>query len=89
MGIRSYAQNLEDVMLWRALGSVGNGFFIDIGAQHPIKDSVSKIFSEHGWRGIHVEPVPEYANLLREDRPEDIVIQAAVSDRTVREAHIK
>lgn len=80
MGIRSYAQNFEDVMLWRALGDKDAGFFIDVGAQHPIKDSVSKTFSENGWRGIHVEPTPEYANLLREDRPDDMVIQAVVSD---------
>jgi FkbM family methyltransferase len=82
MGIRSRAQNFEDVMLWRAVGGVETGFFIDVGAQHPIKDSVSKIFSEKGWRGIHVEPTPEYANMLREDRPGETVISAAISART-------
>lgn len=80
MGIRSYAQNFEDVMLWRALSSVENGYFIDIGAQHPIKDSVSKAFSERGWRGIHVEPMPSFAAMLRENRPGDIVIQALISE---------
>ncbi|MGJ8482148.1 FkbM family methyltransferase [Sphingobium yanoikuyae] len=79
MGIRSRAQNFEDVMLWRAVGGVQAGFFIDVGAQHPIKDSVSKIFSEKGWGGIHVEPTPEYANMLREDRPSETVISAAIS----------
>lgn len=82
MGIRSRAQNFEDVMLWRAVGGVETGFFIDVGAQHPIKDSVSKIFSEKGWLGIHVEPTPEYANMLREDRPGETVISAAISART-------
>lgn len=82
MGIRSRAQNFEDVMLWRAVGDVQMGFFIDVGAQHPIKDSVSKVFSEKGWRGIHVEPTPEYANMLREDRPGETVISAAISART-------
>ena len=54
MSIVSYAQNFEDVMLWRALGKVENGFYIDIGAQHPVIDSVSKAFYDNGWRGIHV-----------------------------------
>lgn len=54
------------------------GFYIDIGAQDPIVDSVSKVFYEHGWRGIHVEPTPHYAELLRQQRPNDVVIQAAV-----------
>jgi FkbM family methyltransferase len=80
-GITSYAQNFEDVMLWRALGHIKNGFYIDIGAQHPVIDSVSKAFYEKGWRGIHVEATPAYAKLLRKDRPDEIVIEAAVSDQ--------
>ena len=80
-GITSYAQNFEDVMLWRALGHIEKGFYIDIGAQHPVVDSVSKAFYERGWRGIHVEATKTYADLLRQDRPDETVIQAAVSDR--------
>lgn len=80
-GITSYAQNFEDVMLWRALGHIENGVYIDIGAQHPVVDSVSKAFYERGWRGIHVEATQAYADLLRKDRPDETVIQAAVSDR--------
>jgi FkbM family methyltransferase len=79
-GITSYAQNFEDVVLWRALGHIQNGFYLDIGAQDPVIDSVSLAFHEKGWRGIHVEPVPHYANLLREHRPGDTIVQAVVSD---------
>ncbi|HEX9389984.1 MAG TPA: FkbM family methyltransferase [Usitatibacteraceae bacterium] len=75
----SYAQNFEDVMLWRALGHVENGFYIDVGAQHPIEDSVSRAFYENGWRGIHIEPAQFYANLLRENRPDETVLQTAIS----------
>lgn len=78
MSIISYAQNFEDVMLWRALAHIEQGRYIDIGAQDPVIDSVSLAFHEHGWRGIHVEPTPHYAELLRQQRPGDIVIQAAV-----------
>ncbi|CAJ0713981.1 hypothetical protein LMG6871_00959 [Ralstonia edaphis] len=76
--ITSYAQNFEDVMLWRALSHVEHGFYIDIGAQDPLIDSVSLMFYEQGWRGIHVEPTPHYAEALRHARPEDIVVQAAI-----------
>ena len=41
---KSYAQNFEDLMLYRALGHLERGFYIDIGAQHPKIDSVSKAF---------------------------------------------
>jgi FkbM family methyltransferase len=80
MSITSYAQNFEDVMLWRALSHIRRGFYIDIGAQDPIVDSVSLAFYEHGWHGLHVEPTPYYAEMLRQQRPGDTIIQAAVGD---------
>jgi len=72
----SYAQNFEDVMLWRALKHIEHGCYVDVGAQHPVIDSVSKAFYERGWRGIHIEPVAHYAELLRLDRPDEKVLQA-------------
>jgi FkbM family methyltransferase len=76
--LTSYAQNFEDVMLWRALKQVKKGQYIDIGAQDPVVDSVSLMFYEHGWRGIHVEPTMYYADQLRKSRPDETIIQAAV-----------
>jgi FkbM family methyltransferase len=76
----SAAQNFEDVMLYRALGGVEAGFYIDVGAQDPDIDSVSKAFFVRGWRGIHIEPVPEYAERLRAARPGDTIIEAAASN---------
>lgn len=80
MGFLSYAQNFEDVMLWRALGHVANGLYVDIGAQHPRIDSISRAFYERGWRGVHIEPVPAFAELLRRDRPDEMVLQVALGD---------
>lgn len=76
----SYAQNFEDVMLHRALAHVKHGFFVDVGAQHPSDDSVTKAFSLRGWRGINIEPVPHWYNMLVQDRPYDINLNIAVGD---------
>jgi FkbM family methyltransferase len=81
-GIKSYAQNFEDVMLWRALWNVENGFYIDVGAWDPVVDSVSKGFYEKGWRGFHVEPVAEYADKIRQDRPDETVYQVLLGAGT-------
>ncbi|MCX7284509.1 MAG: FkbM family methyltransferase [Novosphingobium sp.] len=75
----SFAQNFEDVRLWRAFSDIAQGRYIDIGAQDPVQDSVSLAFYRAGWRGVHVEATPTYAEALREARPDEIVIQAAVS----------
>lgn len=83
---RSYAQNLEDILLWRALRHVTGGLYLDIGAHDPRIDSVSRGFYEVGWRGIHFEPNPEMAASLRRDRPDEEVREVALADRegTVR-----
>lgn len=78
MGITSFAQNFEDVMLWRALGHIRKGYYVDVGAHDPCVDSVSLAFYQQGWSGIHIEPVPEYVARLRSERPRDLVLQAAV-----------
>ncbi len=78
MSIISYAQNFEDVMLWRALQHVENGFYIDIGAQDPICDSVSMAFYERGWRGVHVEPNNSYAEKIKKARPDEVVEEVAI-----------
>lgn len=80
MTIVSYAQNLEDIMLWRAFKNIPNGFYIDIGANDPVLHSVSNLFYQKGWRGIHIEPCQEYADNLRQARPDEIVKQIALSD---------
>lgn len=81
----TYAQNAEDVILWRALQHVRNGFYIDVGAQDPIVDSVTKAFYERGWRGINIEPVEYWYQRLTEDRPHDINLRVAASDRSGEE----
>ncbi|NDC56463.1 MAG: FkbM family methyltransferase, partial [Alphaproteobacteria bacterium] len=77
----SYAQNLEDIVLWRALHGVKEGRYIDIGACDPRIDSVSRGFYEQGWRGVHFEPVRAFAERIREDRPDETVHEIALSDR--------
>ena len=77
MSFVSYAQNFEDVMLWRALKHVENGFYIDVGANDPTVDSVTKAFYERGWHGINIEPLPSHHADLQRDRPRDINLQCA------------
>jgi FkbM family methyltransferase len=76
----SYSQNFEDVMLRRALQDIETGFYIDIGACDPVELSVTLAFYNAGWRGVNIEPNPEFAERLAEARPRDINLACAVSD---------
>lgn len=75
----SFAQNFEDVTLWRALHDVSNVRYVDVGASHPEIDSVTKWFYDQGWSGINLEPVPEMFEILQAARPRDTNVRAAAS----------
>lgn len=78
---QAFSQNGEDVILWRALHDVTNGRYIDVGANDPSFFSITKAFYDHGWRGITVEPSHHYAQMHRDQRPGDIVVEAAVASK--------
>jgi FkbM family methyltransferase len=77
----SYAQNGEDVVLRRVFGEQESGFYIDLGANDPVADSVTFHFSERGWRGINVEPAPGVFERLAARRPRDVNLNVGVSNR--------
>ena len=52
----SYSQNFEDVVLARVFADVSSGFYVDVGANHPERDSVTKHSAIAAGRGINMEP---------------------------------
>jgi FkbM family methyltransferase len=74
----SYAQNFEDVILMRVFHHIERGNYVDVGAHHPVEDSISLAFYERGWRGVHVEPLEAFAAALKDARPDETVVQAVV-----------
>ena len=76
----SYAQNGEDVLLDRLFPRDMTGFYVDVGANDPIHDSITKHFYDLGWHGINVEPTAEPFRRLVESRPRDINLNVGVSD---------
>ena len=68
----SYAQHLEDYHLALVFGDEPAGFYIDVGAGHPVADNASCWFYLRGWRGVVVEPQSELCALYEQTRPRDI-----------------
>src|SRR3954462_15063366 len=77
----SYAQRLEDYHLATAFGAQQSGYYVDVGAGHPVADNVSFWFYLRGWRGLVVEPQRRLADLYPHVRPRDRVAAALVADR--------
>ena len=70
----SSAPNGEDVVLWRALGHIPSGTYLDIGANDPDLFSVTRAFYDRG------EPEPALIEKFRQERPRDVLLQGIISD---------
>jgi len=76
----SYAQEAEDLLLFNVYKRQRRGFYVDVGAHHPIRFSNTHIFYEYGWRGINIDAHPDTIRLFAEARPRDINLELAISD---------
>lgn len=76
--LTSYSQRFEDLYLGCCFPDQRDGFYIDIGAGHPVYDNISFAFYLRGWRGIAVEPNPWLSQLAHGVRPRDRNIRSLV-----------
>jgi FkbM family methyltransferase len=72
-------QRLFDTVIFKDRSKVG--FYLDIGAFHPIIHSNTYFFYRKGWRGVNVEPNPQYIAEFARERPDDVTINAGLSDK--------
>ena len=76
---RSWSQHGEDDYLVAELGgSLSDGFYVDVGANHPARLSNTYRLYNLGMRGICVEPNEMLCDLIARYRPEDEVVAVAV-----------
>lgn len=79
--IRSYAQDGEDIILQKIFPDRNSGVYIDVGAHHPKRFSNTYLLYKIGWKGINIDAMPGSMRLFNKQRPRDINIEAAVSDK--------
>ena len=77
----TYAQNREDIILSAFFANKKVGFYVDVGANDPEKDSVTKYFYDLGWHGINIEPNKKIFEKLNSQRTRDININLGISDK--------
>ena len=74
----SWSQGGEDLALLHAIAGKRNGLFIDVGAHHPYRFSVTHHLSRIGWRGVNVDANSDLIKIFNKERKRDINICAAV-----------
>ena len=78
------SQEGEDILIKRLLKWHYNsvGFYIDVGAHHPVRFSNTFHYYLKGWSGINIEPCPSSLDLFNETRPRDVNLSVGISDQT-------
>ena len=75
----TYAQHGEDIIA-EALLPEARGFYVEVGAFHPVQISNTYLFYRKGWRGIAIDPNPAVPELFHRTRPRDLVVECAVGE---------
>lgn len=76
----SFSSDGEDYILTKIFNGISLGNYIDIGANHPVLHSNTFIFYLNGWKGVCVDPIPNFVNKYKFYRPNDIFISAGLSN---------
>jgi FkbM family methyltransferase len=77
----SYSQEGEDMVLYRTFEALDKGYYIDVGAHHPIRFSNTYKFYKMGWRGINIDAMPGSMVPFTSARPLDINLEIPVSGK--------
>ena len=78
--IPSYAQFGEDRILGGLFGSQADGWYVDVGCNHPIKYSNTWLLYRRGWKGLCVDGNAAFARLHARHRPRSSFACAVVAN---------
>jgi FkbM family methyltransferase len=79
-GQNYYSQEGEEIILRRFFKYKNKGFFVDVGAHHPMRFSNTYLLYQMGWRGINIDATPGSMKNFNQHRKEDINIEAGISN---------
>jgi FkbM family methyltransferase len=80
----AYSQEGEDRILYSLFGLLNknNGFYVDVGAHHPLRYSNTHLLYLRGWHGINIDANNDAIQLFQKTRPRDINVAIGVDDKT-------
>jgi FkbM family methyltransferase len=75
----AFSQEGEDLILNRIFSGKHQGFYIDIGAHHPVRFSNTYLFYKMGWRGINIDAMPGSMKPFQKHRSRDINLEVPIN----------
>ena len=75
----SYSFNAVDLIIDYIFKNKNNGFYLDVGFQHPISNNNTYLLFKRGWSGINIDLDKKNIDLFNTARPNDINLNLAIS----------
>jgi len=75
----SYGGSGEDIFISKFFRDLNKGFYVDVGALHPINGSLTYLLYQRGWNGINIDMMQENLKLFNIFRKRDVNLDIAVS----------
>ena len=75
----SYSLNAVDLIVDYIFKNKNNGFYLDVGSQHPISNNNTYLLFNRGWSGINIDLDRKNIELFNTARPNDINLNLAIS----------
>ena len=76
----SWSQAGEDLSLLAILTKIERGRYLDIGAHHPTRFSVTRHLFQRGWTGVNVDGNSDLIGAFLQSRPLDISLNYCVGN---------
>ena len=77
----SYSYGGIDSLILDIFKNQKQGFYLDIGCGHPIKNNNTYLLNKKGWSGINIDLDEDNIDLFNSYRKKDINLATAVSDK--------
>ena len=77
----SYSYGGIDSLVLNIFKNQKEGFYLDIGCGHPIKNNNTYLLNKKGWCGINIDLDEENIDLFNSYRKKDVNLATAVSDK--------
>ena len=78
---KSYAMDGEDIAINNFVEIKNDGFYLDVGAHHPLQRNNTFLLFKKGWKGINIDINEFSIDLFNFLRPNDLNILTAISDK--------
>jgi FkbM family methyltransferase len=77
---KTFSYEGEDQLIQRFFAKVKKGFYLDIGANHPVINNNTYLFYQMGWQGVCVDAL-DFSKLYKKKRPKDLFLNMALSNK--------